>query len=274
MFNGSNIVITGGSSGVGKILARKLIYRGANLALIARDKDKLDSVRRQLEEINFSGRRIEVRSADVAVFNQVESAISSIEKAMGAPDMLINSAGILRESYFESQSLETFREVMDINYYGTLHSIKAVLPYFKKNSGGRIVNISSVAGLIGVFGYAAYCSSKHALCGLTGTLRAELRPQNIHCHLVCPPEFESPMVDELNTYRTEENKILAHTIPVMKPEDVADAILRGVEKNRYMIIPGIISRFLVLLDRLFPALGRKIVDLRLKGCYKGPWGTV
>ena len=82
------------------------------------------------------------------------------------------------------------------------------------------------------------------------------------------------MVDELNSYRTEENKILAHTIPVMKPEDVADAILRGVEKNRYMIIPGIISRFLVLLDRLFPALGRKIVDLRLKGCYKGPWGTV
>jgi 3-dehydrosphinganine reductase len=196
--------------------------------------------------------------------------MSSIEKDMGTPGILINSAGVLRESYFENQSLETFREVMDINYYGTLHCIKAVLPYFKRNGGGRIVNIASVAGLIGVFGYAAYCSSKHALCGLTSTLRAELRPQNIYCHVVCPPEFESPMVDELNTYRTEENKMLAHTIPVMKPEAVADAIIRGLEKNRYMIIPGTISRFLVLLDRLFPAVGRKIVDLRLKGCYKGP----
>lgn len=264
MFNGTNIIITGGSSGVGKVLAKKLVYRGANLALIARNKEKLESCREELEKRNFSDRQIETRSADVADFEQVEKAISSIEKEMGPPDILINSAGILRESYFENQTLETFREVMDINYYGTLHCIKAVLPHFKNKGSGRIVNISSISGLIGVFGYAAYCSSKHALCGLTGTLRAELLPQNIHCHIVCPPEFESPMVNELNTYRTEENKKMAQMIPVLKPEVVAEAIIRGIEKNRYMIIPGAISRFMVWLDRLFPALGRKIVDLRLR----------
>jgi 3-dehydrosphinganine reductase len=270
MFNESNIIITGGSSGVGKILAKKLVYRGANLALIARDKEKLESCKEELGEWNFSDRKIEIRSADVSDVEQAEKAISSIEKEMGPPDVLINSAGILRESYFENQTLETFKEVFDINYFGTLHCIKATLPHFKNKGRGRIVNIASLAGLMGVFGYAAYCSSKHAICGLTSTLRAELLPQNIQCHIVCPPEFESPKVDEINTYRTEENKILAHTIPVLKPAVVADAIIHGIEKNRYMIIPGAISRFMVLLDRLFPALGRKIVDIRLKGSYKGP----
>lgn len=270
MFSGSTIVITGGSSGIGRLLAHEFAERGANLALIARDTQKLDTCKRELEVKITGGQRVAVWPADVADFAQVEVAMNSIVREMGTPDMLINSAGILRESYFEKQTLETFREVMDINYFGTLHAIKAILPHFKKKGGGRIVNISSIAGLMGAFGYAAYCSSKHALCGLTGTLRAEMKPQNIHFQIVCPPEFDSPMVEELNRYRTEENRKMVQTIPVLKLEVVADAIIKGIEKNRYMIVPGAVSRLIVWFERWFPALGRAIVDIKLRGCYRGP----
>ena len=106
------------------------------------------------------------------------------------------------------------------------------MPSFKEKGRGRIVNLCSVAGLMGVFGYSAYCSSKHAVSGLTGSLRVELKPQNIDLHIVYPPEFDSPMVTEISKDRTRENKIMVQTIPTLDAETVADAIISGIERNR------------------------------------------
>jgi len=270
MFDSKVIIITGGSSGIGKELAGRLIKRGAGIALIARDEAKLRSVKDELTAVSPGGRRIESFSCDVSDAATVENTFRKIADDLGPPDILINSAGVLRESYFEKQSLETFREIMDINYFGTLHCIKAVLPYFKKKGGGRIVNICSMGGLMGTFGYAAYCSSKFAVTGLTESLRVELKPQNIKFHLVCPPEFESPMVDDINTYRTPENRHMVHTIPVLTVDEVADAIMSGLEKDKYIIIPGRVSKMVEKLNRLLPGLGRIVVDSRLKKVYRGP----
>lgn len=270
MFQGKTIIITGGSSGVGRELALRLARRGASLALIARDEKKLKKATEELGDFRSDGQIIDIFACDVSDRADVEKTFSQIAGRFGAIHILINSAGILRESYFERQSLETFHEVMDINFFGTLYCIKAVLPFFKEKNGGRIINISSVAGLMGVFGYSAYCASKHAIAGLTSSLRSEFRPQNIHFHIVCPPEFTSPMVDELNRNRTPENRALAQTIPVMTSGAVADAIIKGIEKNRYEIIPGLPARVLTRLDRWFPSIGRMIVDLRVKMNYQGP----
>lgn len=270
MFKGKTVIITGGSSGVGKELALRLADLGANLALIARDEKKLEIVKKEVSDIISDLQTVDVFPCDVSDSKQVEKTFTKIADRFGSFNILINSAGILREGYFEHQSLNTFREVMDINFFGTLHCIRAALPFFKKNNGGRIVNISSVAGLMGVFGYSAYCASKHALVGLTASLRSEFRPQNIFFHIVYPPEFTSPMVDELNTYRTPENKALAQTIPVMTAESVADAIIKGIQKNKYEIVPGIPARVLTRMDKIFPSIGRAIVDLRIKMKYKGP----
>jgi 3-dehydrosphinganine reductase len=270
MFKNKIIIITGGSSGVGKDLAVRLARLGAHLALIARDEKKLKTAQKEIRDICSQARTIEIFPCDVSDSGAVNKTFSEIADRFGSMDILINSAGILRESYFELQSLDTFHEVININFFGTLHCIKAVLPFFKKQKNGRIVNISSVAGLMGVFGYSAYCASKHAVVGLTASLRAEFRPQNIWFHIVCPPEFSSPMVDEINTYRTPENKVLAQTIPVMTSESVADAIIKGIQKNQYEIIPGIPARALTRMDKIFPAIGRAIVDMRIKMNYRGP----
>lgn len=269
-FEGKTVIITGGSSGVGKVLAGKLVDQGANAALIARDKNKLASVRAELEAAAPAGRKVEVFSCDVADTQSVENTIEAAADALGAPDILINSAGTLKENYFEKLPVEVFREIMDTNFFGTLNCIKAVLPRFKRKGGGRIVNMSSLAGLMGVFGYSAYCSSKYAVRGLSDTLRVELAPQNIRVHVVCPPEFESPMVDELNKGRTPENVRMIHLLPVLKAEDVADAVLAGIEKNLYEIIPGSSSRLVTRLGRLFPSLSRAFTDSNIRKHYRGP----
>ncbi len=272
MFDQKNVIITGGSSGVGKALAARILGRGASLALVARKHDSLISVRDYLLRSASGSQRVEIFPCDVSIAVDVERTMREASQLLGPPDVLINSAGILREGYFENQTLETFREVMEINFFGTLHCIRAVLPYFKEKGGGRVVNICSMAGFMSVFGYAAYCSSKHAVAGLTGTLRVELKPRNIHFHLVCPPEFDSPMVDEINTCRTPENRKLVSTLPTLTTDEVADSIMRGLEKNRYEIIPGRAARMAGRIDRLAPSLGRMLADHLLRSCYRGPDG--
>jgi 3-dehydrosphinganine reductase len=273
MFEGKLVIITGGSSGVGKELAQRLVQRGASLALLARDEKKLRSVAAELEPAGRAASRasrVWTFACDVTDCRAVEKTMSAIAATAGSPDILINSAGILREGYFEKLSLETFREIMDTNFFGTLHCIRAVLPLFKAKGGGRIVNLSSMAGLVGCFGYSAYCSSKYAVTGLTNTLRSEFKPRNIRFHLVCPPEFDSPMVDALNVDRTPENRAIVNTLPTLKAGPVADAILHGIEKEQYEIIPGLPARLTRLLDRLLPTLGAAIVDRRLARIYRGP----
>ena len=167
MFKGKNIVITGGSSGLGLAIARKLAVRGAIVTLIARNKEKLEMAKTELMRV---GGPVYIFSSDVSRIESITETFKKIEAEVGPPDILINSAGILREGYFDKLPLETFREVMETNYFGVLNSIKAALPFIIKRKG-RIVNISSVAGLMGVFGYTTYCSSKFAIVGLTESLR-------------------------------------------------------------------------------------------------------
>ena len=231
MFEAKTVMITGGSSGLGKELALRFLERGANVALFARDQEKLRSVRDELEKNTSGSQQVKGFPCDVSQPQSVEKAFLSATEGLDPPDILVNSAGVLREGPFMDQTLEVFREVMDINFFGTLNCIKSILPIFERKGEGRIVNICSMAGFMGVFGYSAYCSSKHALVGLSSVLRMEMKPKNINVHLVCPPEFESPMVDELNDYRTvlPENRI-----PVISGHERRDppvilkkAVMRG-----------------------------------------------
>lgn len=264
MFDNRNVIITGGSSGLGKALARRLAERGANLALIARDRSRLESTRDELSQIMGPSRKALTYSCDVSVPAQVEETMTRIAGELGTPHLLINSAGIMKEGPLESLELQVYREIMDINYYGTLHCLKAVLPYFQEQGEGWIVNICSLGGKMGVYGLTAYSSSKFAVMGLTEALRIELKPQNIRLQVVCPPEFESPMAEEMNKYRTRENRLLQHTVPVLDAESVADAVMEGMEKGRYMIIPGWVTRFFDLTNRLLPSLIRLVADTEIK----------
>ncbi|MDI6742512.1 MAG: SDR family oxidoreductase [Smithella sp.] len=259
MFKGKKIVITGGSSGLGLALAKELATKGAVVVLIARGKEKLENAK---AEITAKGGRAYAFSSDVSSIEAITETFNNIASEVGPPDILINSAGILREGYFDRISVDTFREVIETNYFGVLNSIKAALPFIIK-SKGRIVNIASVAGLMGVFGYTTYCSSKFALVGLTEALRYEMKPLGVKVHLVCPSEFASPMTEHLNDTRTPENKAHTLTIPEYDLDTMVRDTIKGIEKGKFMIVPGILCRLTVLGARHFSEISRFVCDLKI-----------
>lgn len=263
MFEGKYVVITGGSSGLGLALAKKLAAKGAIITIVARSKEKLQTAK---AEIARAGGRVHVFSSDVSKIESITEAFQKINNEVGPPDILINSAGILREGYFDKLPVETFREVIETNYFGVLYSIKAALPYIIKQRG-RIVNISSVAGLLGVFGYTTYCSSKFALVGLSESLRYEMKPLGVGVHLVCPSEFVSPMTLDLNDTRSPENKVHTLTIPEYDVDTIVKDTIRGIEKGKFLIIPGLLCRLTVLGARHFPAITRFVSDFRIRNVF-------
>jgi 3-dehydrosphinganine reductase len=268
MFKNQRIVITGGSSGLGLALAHALARDSARLTLVARDRNKLDAAASAVQRA-VPGTSIQVESINVADEAQVATAMERIAQSGGGIDVLINSAGILREGYFETLPMSAFREVMETNFFGLLNATRAALPYLR-TSHGRLVNIASVAGLAGVFGYTSYCSSKHALVGLTESLRFELLPQGIRVHLVCPAEFDSPMVDELDTYRTPENRAQVQTIPKSSVDTIVKDTLAGIRAERFLIVPGATARVAAFGLRHFPGFFRANGDRTVRKVYRGP----
>lgn len=256
MFAGKRMVITGGSSGAGKELARQLLARGAWVTLLARDLAKLQAAREELAAA-APAERVSVHPCDVTDPGEVEAVFAPLRQ-LGI-DALVCSAGVLTEGPFDQQPLEAYRRVLDTNLFGALHCARAALPSLRER-GGRIVNVASVAGLLGVYGYGPYCASKHALVGLTETMRIELRPQGVRVHLVCPPEFDSPMVTELERHRSRENRAMARGAGVLSVETVAVEILAGLERDRFLIVPGRSARVVTTLARLFPGRARATVD--------------
>jgi 3-dehydrosphinganine reductase len=268
MFKNKTILITGGSSGLGLGLAQALLEKGARLILLARTPEKLEQAKERLLK-SIPGGNVDIIPVDVSDREALQEALHDALQRQPSLDMVINNAGILREGYFEKLAVTDFKEMFGANYFGALYITQITLPYLKK-SRGRLINVASVAGLTGGFGLSAYGSSKYALIGLTETLRCELKPQGVTVQVVCPPEFLSPMVEELDTYRTPEN--LAHTImiPRLSLDTLVKETIKGIEKNKFKIIPGWRTRLMLLGAQHFPGISRFFADQVIKKAYAGP----
>ncbi len=248
-------IVTGGSSGIGKAVARLLAQQGANLSLIARDRHKLEQVRQEIAAVTVnSTQKILILVADVADQQSISRTIQQAIATLGTPKLLITSAGMAHPGYFSQIPLEIFEETMAVNYFGTLYSIRAVLPAMLESRRGSIVLISSGAGLIGIYGYSAYCPSKFALRGLAESLRGELKPQGIRVVIVYPPDTDTPQLAAENKIKPVETKKITATAKTWSAVAVAEQILRGVEQKRFAIAPGteltILNRFHSLLAPL------------------------
>lgn len=183
-FGGRVVVITGGSRGLGLVLARKFAAQGARLVLLARDERELDRARRLLEEEE----RAEVLAVpcDVRRKAHVRAAVAEILAACGTIDVLINCAGVIQVGPLEHMQHEDFENAMATHFWGPLNLMFEVVPEMRRRGFGRIVNISSVGGRIAVPHLAPYSASKFALTGLSDAVRAELAPHGIRVTTVTP----------------------------------------------------------------------------------------
>jgi len=254
-FQGAHVIITGGSSGIGKAVAKLLARAGASVFIIARDRRKLDEAIQEIEVERISpDQQFGAFSADVKRFEEVQAAVVAIVDAGGLPDGLINCAGVTYPGYFEEIPLQIFRDLMDVNYFGTVYAVRSVLPFLKERGGGFIANISSGAGIVSYFGYSGYAASKFAVRGLSDALRDELKPHAISVSVVFPPDTDTPQHRFEQSLLPPETKAISGTVEPMNPEQVARDVLEGVRREKYLIMPGFKSEVMLRFFSVFGSL--------------------
>ena len=176
--------------------------------------------------------------------------------------MIINCAGVVQPGEANDQDLDLFQWMMDINFHGTVNTIKAFLPEMIERRSGHIVNISSIAGFLSVYGYSAYSASKFAVKGFSDLLRMELAPSNIKVSVVFPPDTDTPQLEYENKYKPPLLVAAEEGTKALSAEAVAQTIITGILKDQYIITPGFQSKlYFWLVGLTGGGLVYKIVDM-------------
>ena len=197
-------LISGGSSGIGLALARILVSEGWDVTILARVQARLDEAKAILDAARkTTSQRIVASSANVADSAALAGAVDEAVATLGAPDLVVASAGIVIPETFEKLPPDAFQQTMDVNYYGTVNLVRACLASMRGKGAGHIVLVSSGAGLIGLYGYTAYAPSKFAVRGFGEALRSELAPEGILVSVVFPPDTDTPQLREELRVRPE-----------------------------------------------------------------------
>jgi 3-oxoacyl-[acyl-carrier protein] reductase len=223
MFNLSNkiAIVTGASRGIGSAIAHNLSKAGAKVVLISRSIDALKSVE---SEIKSNGGEAISITADVSNLESFTNAISQVVETWGTVDILINNAGITKDNIILRLKEEDWDAVIDINLKGCFNGIKAVARPMLKARSGRIINITSVIGLIGNSGQSNYAASKAGILGLTKSIAKELGSRNITVNAIAPGYIQTEMTDNLDQ-ASKDN--LMKSIPLQrlgKPEEIASLV--------------------------------------------------
>lgn len=250
------VVITGGSSGIGKALAEKFGAKGSKIVITGRNPEALEETAKALR-----GQEIEILplQADVSQEKDNERMVKEIINHYGRIDILINNAGISMRALFENVDVDVIRKVMDINFYGALYATKACLPHIAKNKGS-IVGISSIAGYRGLPGRVGYSASKFALQGFLEALRTELLYKGVHV-LIASPGFTSSNIRKksLTADGTAQGESPRDEKQMMSSEKCANHIYKAVKKRKKILILTTTGKLTVFLNKWCPGLMDKLV---------------
>ena len=275
-FAGKTAVITGGSSGIGLAIARRLLALDANVVLIARNPTRLKRVARELEaefaeltatsvaRTPSSSRRVSYYSLSVDEYGHVKKAFALLRKDGRAPDILINSAGIGFPGYVDQIPLKKYRKLLNVNLMGTVYCVKAILPDLFKKGGGHIVNVSSAAGFVGIFGFTAYSAAKFGVQGFSESLRAEMKARGIRVSLLCPPDTDTPMMSDPKRPQLPEVEAISSQGGKLSADFVARKTLEAMVQDKFLILPGLRVRYVYFMTRYFPGLARFVMDRQVR----------
>ena len=235
-FAGKNALITGGASGIGLAAAKELIRSGANVTIFDLNGEALGSAVKELEafagEVNADV-RCEGETGDVTDFEALKKVVDSMEEKGNPVDLLLTCAGIAHPTALAELDLDIIKKTVDIDLLGTIYSCRAVLPGMIKRDGrGHIALVSSLAGILGVYGYSAYGAAKFGVRGLGEVLLQELKPYDINVTILFPPDTDTPQFEYENRFKPEATKAIAGTIKPVSAEYVARCLVKGIRKNR------------------------------------------
>ena len=264
-YNGKFVLITGGSSGIGLALAKRLIKENCRIAILSRQQNLLQNAEKEISALAPTGASpIIVVQADVSKREDLNITLNKMVKDHGVPDIVINSAGVTHPGTFTTLKPEIFEWLMNVNYFGTVNVLKFLVPEMKKRRSGVIVNISSMAGFLGIYGYTAYSASKFAITGFTDALRTELKTYNLQVSIVFPPDTQTPQLEYEEPFKPYVTKQVAGSAKLMSPEKVAEEIVKQIFRKKYLILPGFESKMIYFLNNLLGRRFYNVIDLLVK----------
>lgn len=247
-------LVVGGSEGIGLALGLELERRGYVVTIASRDPIKLSAARRAFPE----GATPEILALDVTAGDGVSAVLGDWVRGGGPPDMLVVCPGFTVAGPFAAIGVDRHREMMELNYFGHLNVLLALVPSMAARGEGRIVTLSSALGLMGAFGFSGYCASKFAIVGLSEALASELAPVGIKVSCVCPPAVDTPGFQREWATKSDAVRRMEVSTGLLESRRVAREIVRDVERGRFMILPGRRWAAAAAASRLFPALRRRL----------------
>jgi short-subunit dehydrogenase len=249
--------ITGASSGIGEALVHAFANAGAKIVLSARRAEELERVRK---EAKLSESNSLILPLDLSDTSQVQGLAAKIIDKFGRIDVLVNNGGISQRSLTKDTPLEIDRQVMEVNFFGTVAVTKAALPYMIKQKSGHIVVISSIAGKFGFWFRSAYSASKHALQGFFEAMRMEVEADNIKVLLVCPGKIRTNIsVNAITESGSKHNKMDEATEQGMSADECAQRIISAMNREKEEVLIGGKELKAVTIKRLFPRLFSKLI---------------
>ena len=236
---GKVALVTGGSQGIGAAIAKKLAFEGADIAILYVGNPV--PAEETVAAIEAMDRKVICKVCDVSNFEETQSAVKEIIAEMGGIDILVNNAGITRDKVLLAMSEADWDSVLDVNLKSMFNTIKACYRNFMKKKAGKIINITSVAGIMGNAGQANYASSKAGVIGLTKTVARELASRHINCNAIAPGAIRTPMTDAMDP---KDLQAILDTIPLGfmgEAEDIAE-LTAFLASDRAKYITGEVIR--------------------------------
>lgn len=261
------VLITGGSRGLGLVMARELVARGAHIAICARDKEELA---RAAADLRAYGTRVFTIACDVREKSAVEDMVASVTRELGPVDVLINNAGVIQVGPLEVQTQKDFEDAMNIHYWAPYFTMNAVIPSMRERGDGRIINISSIGGKIAVPHLAPYCASKFALAGLSTAMHAELAKDNISVTTVYPGLMRTG--SHINAlFKGQNGKefalfSIANGLPLssISAESAARQIINAAAEGKAEIVVSVQAKAAVAFQSLMPEILASILAVTNK----------
>lgn len=263
-FENKTVLITGGSRGLGLVLAREFAAQGAHIAICARDGEELAAAREDLES---RGAEVFDAICDVRSQNEVLDLIEDVKTRFGQIDVLVNNAGVIQVGPLEEQTQKDFEDAMAIHFWAPFYAMQAVLPEMRERGEGRIINISSIGGKIAVPHLAPYCASKFALVGLSSAMHVELAKENIFVTTICPGLMRTG--SHVNAYFKGQNEkefalfSISNALPVtsISAESAARQIIDASRRGDAEAIISVQAQIAAKMNNLFPELTADVLSL-------------